>query len=153
MRRDEVIRRLQALRDELADRYGVKTLSLFGSVARDEATEQSDVDLLVELATVTEQGRAFGDDLVGIGALNGDVGQLRLDALHDLGHVGGTTHQQQRVDLVVALVLGARENLMHLAQGLLQAGGSELLELFPGDLDHLPVALELDALGMRRTRG
>ena len=50
MRRDEAIRRLQAHRDELTNRYSVKTLSLFGSVARDDANEQSDVDLLVEFS-------------------------------------------------------------------------------------------------------
>ncbi len=48
MKRDEVIRILQASHGELADRYGVGSLALFGSVARDEATERSDVDLVVE---------------------------------------------------------------------------------------------------------
>ncbi len=48
MKRDEVIRILQEHQDEFTDRYGVKSLALFGSVARDEATEGSDVDLLVE---------------------------------------------------------------------------------------------------------
>ena len=48
MKRDDVIRILQQYRGELADRYGVKSLALFGSVARDEATGWSDVDLLVE---------------------------------------------------------------------------------------------------------
>ncbi len=33
---------------ELAKQFGVKSLSLFGSVARNEATPTSDVDLLVE---------------------------------------------------------------------------------------------------------
>ncbi len=33
---------------EMARRFGVKSLLLFGSVARDEATMASDVDLLVE---------------------------------------------------------------------------------------------------------
>ena len=48
MKRDEVIRILQEHRDELTDRYGVKSIALFGSVARDEARAGSDVDLLVE---------------------------------------------------------------------------------------------------------
>ncbi len=48
MKRREVIRILDERRKELADRYGVKSLALFGSVARDEATSTSDVDLLVE---------------------------------------------------------------------------------------------------------
>ena len=48
MRRDEVLSIIAAHRDELR-RMGVLSLSIFGSVARDEAGPQSDVDLLVEL--------------------------------------------------------------------------------------------------------
>ena len=48
MRRDEVIQILQSHRDELKREFGVRSLALFGSVARDEATETSDVDVLVE---------------------------------------------------------------------------------------------------------
>ena len=47
-RRADVINVLQEHRDELA-RMGVASLTLFGSVARDEAGSESDVDLLVEL--------------------------------------------------------------------------------------------------------
>lgn len=47
MRRDEVIALLQAHRAEI-DAFGVKSLALFGSVARDEARPDSDVDVLVE---------------------------------------------------------------------------------------------------------
>ena len=48
MKRDQVIHVLSERRGELASKYGVKSLSLFGSVARDEASAASDVDLLVE---------------------------------------------------------------------------------------------------------
>ena len=47
MGRDEVIAALQAHRAEL-DKHSVKSLSLFGSVARGDAGPDSDVDLLVE---------------------------------------------------------------------------------------------------------
>jgi predicted nucleotidyltransferase len=47
MRRDEAIAILAAHREDLK-RYRVKSLALFGSVARDEAGPDSDVDLLVE---------------------------------------------------------------------------------------------------------
>ena len=40
---------LQASRQQLK-RLGVEKIALYGSVARDEATPQSDVDVLVELA-------------------------------------------------------------------------------------------------------
>lgn len=48
MKRDEVLKILEAHRDELRERFGVKSLALFGSVVRDEASDVSDVDLLVE---------------------------------------------------------------------------------------------------------
>lgn len=48
MRRDEALRLLAEHREELAG-MGVASLDLFGSVLRDEAGSDSDVDLLVEL--------------------------------------------------------------------------------------------------------
>lgn len=48
MRRDELIRLLQSHREEISDRFGVRSLAVFGSHARDEARPDSDVDLLVE---------------------------------------------------------------------------------------------------------
>jgi len=39
---------LQTAKPLLMARYPIETLALFGSVARGEATEQSDVDILVE---------------------------------------------------------------------------------------------------------
>jgi predicted nucleotidyltransferase len=47
MKRDEVLTLLAAHREQLQD-MGVKSLDLFGSVARDEADSNSDVDFLVE---------------------------------------------------------------------------------------------------------
>ena len=47
MTRDEVVRLLQAHRDELYA-LGARSVSLFGSVARDEAGPESDIDVLVE---------------------------------------------------------------------------------------------------------
>lgn len=47
MTRDEVIHRLSAAQSELAG-LGVRSLDLFGSVARGDAAPSSDVDLLVE---------------------------------------------------------------------------------------------------------
>jgi uncharacterized protein len=47
MRQQEAIARILHHRHELED-LGVHSLTLFGSVARDEATHESDVDLLVD---------------------------------------------------------------------------------------------------------
>lgn len=43
------IEALKATLTPIAKRYGLKKLSVFGSVARGEATEKSDVDLLVDI--------------------------------------------------------------------------------------------------------
>ena len=48
MKRNEVVRILTEHQKELSEKYGVKSLALFGSVARDEANPKSDVDVLVE---------------------------------------------------------------------------------------------------------
>lgn len=47
MKREQVLQILRAHRAEIQN-LGVKSLALFGSVARDEATPDSDIDLLVE---------------------------------------------------------------------------------------------------------
>lgn len=49
MKRQEVLSILQTHRQAL-EHLGVKSLDLFGSVARDEANAESDVDLLVEFS-------------------------------------------------------------------------------------------------------
>ena len=48
MTREEVLARLAQGRPDL-DRFHVTSLSIFGSMARDEASADSDVDVLVEL--------------------------------------------------------------------------------------------------------
>ena len=50
VKRSDVLRILQKERNELVDRYNISALSLFGSVARDDAREDSDVDILVEFS-------------------------------------------------------------------------------------------------------
>jgi len=48
MKQDVVLQILKQKNADLTTQFGVKSLSLFGSVARNEATSTSDVDLLVE---------------------------------------------------------------------------------------------------------
>ena len=48
MRREEVIQKLHQHYSDLVKNYGITSLALFGSVARDEATDTSDVDVLVD---------------------------------------------------------------------------------------------------------
>ena len=46
--RVEYINILQRFKQEHAGKYGITSIGLFGSVARDEHTEESDVDVVVE---------------------------------------------------------------------------------------------------------
>jgi predicted nucleotidyltransferase len=59
-RRPPTLGELRARRDEIleiASRHGVYNIRVFGSVARGEATDSSDVDLLVDV----ENGRSLFD--------------------------------------------------------------------------------------------
>ena len=60
--REQVLNTLRELKPELGTRYKVKTLSLFGSVARNEQMPTSDVDVLVDF---DESATLF--DLSGLG--------------------------------------------------------------------------------------
>jgi hypothetical protein len=48
--RQDILASLKKLKKEVAKEYSVKTMGVFGSVARDEQTGQSDIDLLVEFS-------------------------------------------------------------------------------------------------------
>jgi uncharacterized protein len=76
MKRDDILKILADHHEELRQQFGAKSLALFGSVARDEATETSDVDLLVEFE------RPVG--LFGLFALQDHLEQL-LGCSVDLG--------------------------------------------------------------------
>jgi predicted nucleotidyltransferase len=78
--RDKVIQALRADEPNLRARFGVRSLALFGSVARNESKEGSDVDLLVEF------DRAISlFDLVAV--------QQYLERLLDAGRVDVTVRE------------------------------------------------------------
>ncbi len=60
MRREPAIAAIRAHLPELRQRFGVRDLKVFGSVARDEATGTSDVDVLVEFDGPTTFDGYFG---------------------------------------------------------------------------------------------
>lgn len=47
--KEEVLAQLKALKPELAQRYGVGQIGVFGFVARNEAHEESDIDVVVQM--------------------------------------------------------------------------------------------------------
>ncbi len=48
--RQDILASLKNLKKVVAEEYSVKTIGVFGPVARDEQTGQSDIDLLVEFS-------------------------------------------------------------------------------------------------------
>lgn len=79
----DIHQRLKERRQEiliLASRYGAKHIRVFGSVARSEADDQSDVDFLVDM----EQGRSLMD----MGGLQMDLQELlgcKVDVVSEKG--------------------------------------------------------------------
>ncbi len=74
MKNTEVIQILRQHRDEIRRRFGVKSLAVFGSVARGEAGPGSDVDILVEF-----EGRATFDRYMGLKFFLEDLLGTRVD--------------------------------------------------------------------------
>ena len=70
MNRDDVLDILRTHKPTLAERFGVTELALFGSFARDEANDESDVDVLVRYDGPATSRSYFGvqfyiEDLLG----------------------------------------------------------------------------------------
>nr|VFJ75533.1 MAG: hypothetical protein BECKFW1821C_GA0114237_107913 [Candidatus Kentron sp. FW] len=70
MRSDETLKQLRTHKATLARRFGVTRLALFGSIARNAATSDSDIDILVVFDGPATSKRYFGllfylEDLLG----------------------------------------------------------------------------------------
>ncbi|WP_031426896.1 nucleotidyltransferase family protein [Flavimarina sp. Hel_I_48] len=70
----KILEKLQALMPELRDRFGVETIGFFGSFSRDEASEDSDIDLVV-----TYKQRPKGWDYFSLGIYLEDVFGRKVD--------------------------------------------------------------------------
>ena len=71
MNRTEILNKLKAHKQTLAERFGVTGLALFGSYVRDQATDGSDVDILVSFSDPATSRAYFGvqfyiEDLLGL---------------------------------------------------------------------------------------
>ena len=71
MKKQQAIQSLTNSKAELINRFGITRLALFGSTARDNATAESDIDILVSFDGVATSQRYFGvqfylEDLLGI---------------------------------------------------------------------------------------
>lgn len=70
MRKQQAIQSLKESKPLLSQRFGVNRLALFGSTARDTATDASDIDILVSFDGPATSSRYFGvqfylEDLFG----------------------------------------------------------------------------------------
>ena len=64
------VEQIKRIASPIAQVYGVKSLSLFGSYARGEATESSDIDLLVDCGAIRsafQMGGLYADLSEGFG--------------------------------------------------------------------------------------
>jgi uncharacterized protein len=81
MRRGEAIQKLTDLMPELRE-LGVRSLSLFGSVARDESTSTSDLDVLIEFEGERTSQKFFGTLFMLEDRLGVKVDIAQPDTLH-----------------------------------------------------------------------
>ena len=98
MKRTDVLQKLRAEQENLRVRYGVESLALFGSVARDEAGPDSDVDVLVEfgrpitlfdlVAVQQYLERCLGVSRVDLVPRDSVYPAFRADILGEALHVG-----------------------------------------------------------------
>ena len=51
MTKSDILLKLKDLKPVLSEKYGLTTLALFGSYSREENTDVSDIDLMIDLAT------------------------------------------------------------------------------------------------------
>jgi hypothetical protein len=70
MNKHTVIQKLTQIKPELIAKFGVKSLALFGSTARDTAKNDSDVDILISFEGPASSKKYFGvqfllEDLLG----------------------------------------------------------------------------------------
>lgn len=49
MCRSDIIQILKAFKEQHSEEYGIQLMGVFGSVARDEATANSDIDIVVKI--------------------------------------------------------------------------------------------------------
>ncbi len=89
MERELVLKTLTAQKKVLAQKYGVTQLGIFGSVARGQATEGSDVDVVVQMPPDLFQMVHLKEDLEDL--LGVPVDLIRL-------HKNLNTYLKSRID-------------------------------------------------------
>ncbi|MHB8125130.1 MAG: nucleotidyltransferase family protein [Desulfitobacteriaceae bacterium] len=75
MMREDVIQKIIEHSNEIKSEFGVKKLALFGSVARNENTEKSDLDFVVEY----EKGKLDFHSYVGLAVYLEQIFNTKVD--------------------------------------------------------------------------
>ncbi|MEL6536091.1 MAG: nucleotidyltransferase family protein [Bacteroidota bacterium] len=75
MNRESIISKLKSHKRDLSDRYPIRSLGLFGSFAREEATPNSDIDILVDFS------EPVGMEVVDLALELEDILQHRVDLI------------------------------------------------------------------------
>lgn len=75
MMREDVIQKIKDHSHEIESEFGVKKLALFGSVARNENTEKSDLDFVVEY----EKGKLGFHSYVGLAVYLEEIFNTKVD--------------------------------------------------------------------------
>jgi predicted nucleotidyltransferase len=75
--REEILQVLRDNKERFAEKYGVTKLGLFGSFARDEATEESDVDVCVEMPPKFSAVESVREELAASFQRHVDIVRLR----------------------------------------------------------------------------
>ena len=77
--REDILTILRDNKERFAEKFGVTKLGLFGSFARNEATEESDVDVCVEMPPVFFDFEAVREELETSCQKHVDIVRLRDD--------------------------------------------------------------------------
>jgi predicted nucleotidyltransferase len=80
MTRDDNLSHLREHRGEISDRFAIEHLGLFGSAARDELRDDSDVDVLVSF-----RGRATFDGYMGLKSYLEELFGRKVDLVTEKG--------------------------------------------------------------------
>ena len=80
MNREQILSLLNQHREDMQQRFAVKHLALFGSAARDEMHEGSDVDVLVEF-----EGPATFDGYMGLKSFLEGLFKVKVDLVTNKG--------------------------------------------------------------------
>lgn len=75
--RESILEKLKAMKTELNEKYQVTRIGIFGSVARNEATAESDIDIVVEMEPNLLKRIGIKQELEELFARNVDVIRYR----------------------------------------------------------------------------